>query len=272
MTRSRPRRIPLTASNADKHALYEESVQDPEFVIAMVTRVFRGRFGRRPLCLREDFSGTALVCAEWVRSGRDRTAVGVDLDARVLSWGRAHNLARLGEDAHRMRLVRADVLEVETEPSDAVLALNYSYCVFKQRAQLVRYFGAVRRALRPDGLFLLDCFGGQEGTAILVERRRHPRFTYEWEQARFNPIDGSLLAWIHFAFRDGSRLDRAFTYDWRHWSLPELRDALAEAGFPRVDVLWEGATPDGKGDGRFRRRVKVEDDPRWNAYLAAFTR
>jgi hypothetical protein len=30
-----------------------------------------------------------------------------------------------------------------------------------------------------------------------------------------------LVCHIHFDFEDGSRLERAFSYDWRLWSLPE---------------------------------------------------
>jgi hypothetical protein len=31
----------------------------------------------------------------------------------------------------------------------------------------------------------------------------------------------------------------AFTYDWRIWSIPEVRDALMEVGFQDVRVYWE---------------------------------
>jgi hypothetical protein len=45
--------------------------------------------------------------------------------------------------------------------------------------------------------------------------------------------EGSLS---YFAHREGSALRDAFRYDWRIWSLPELRDLLNEAGFSRGEV------------------------------------
>jgi hypothetical protein len=44
------------------------------------------------LSLKEDFCGTALLASEWVEWRRDNTALGVDLDAATLAWGREHNL------------------------------------------------------------------------------------------------------------------------------------------------------------------------------------
>ena len=37
--------------------------------------------------------------------------------------------------------------------------------------------------------------------------------------------------------------------DWRHYSLPELRDVLLEAGFASVDAYWEGTDATGRAGG-----------------------
>ena len=50
---------------------------------------------------------------------------------------------------------------------------------------------------------------------------------------------------IHFEFTNGSRLKRAFTYEWRLWTLPEIRELLGEAGFSRSTVYWEDRDADG---------------------------
>jgi hypothetical protein len=66
--------------------------------------------GRTPLRLREDFSGTALICAEWVQGDARRTAVGLDLDVEALHWGLQHNLLKASGDAHRrVTLYQGDV-------------------------------------------------------------------------------------------------------------------------------------------------------------------
>ena len=75
----------LTAKSADPHELYERSVQDPEPDVGLLARHFRRERGRSALSLREDFCGTALFCATWIRSRRDRTAIGVDRDARTMA-------------------------------------------------------------------------------------------------------------------------------------------------------------------------------------------
>ena len=60
----------LTAKNADLHWLYEQSVQNADVEVEFIDRVFRKEFGRKPTFLREDFCGTALLCADWVKPTR----------------------------------------------------------------------------------------------------------------------------------------------------------------------------------------------------------
>ena len=91
----------------DKHGLYERAVQRPQFDIDFVNRVFTGERARVPLALREDFCGTAFISAEWVRSHPKRTALGLDLHAETLAWGRKWNIAPLEqEDALAVRVAR----------------------------------------------------------------------------------------------------------------------------------------------------------------------
>jgi len=255
---------------ADPHHLYQLSVQNPEFEIELLDRLFLRRHGRKPLTLREDFCGTALLCADWVRSAQERSATGVDLDTATLRWGREHNVEPLKDAASRVTLLCQDVRAPGEGRFDAVVALNYSYSVFKRRSELKDYFENARRSLVPDGAFVLDCFGGWEAETILKERRRIKGFVYEWEQSFFNPVDNDFRAHIHFKLPDGRRLDRAFSYDWRHWTLAELRELLFEVGFGDVVVLWEGADEKGGGNGIFRPRKVVANEPRFTAYLVAW--
>lgn len=260
----------LTAATADRHALYQQSVQDAGFEVRLVTRHFKRRVGRTPLSLREDFCGTGLVSAEWAASDALRTSLGVDIDAAVLEWGRTHVLAKLEEGARaRVTLVAGDVRDQHAGLHDVVLALNYSYFVFKTREALRGYFVTVREHLRPDGLFFLDLFGGWESQQVLVEKRELDGFKYVWDQAAFDPITADFLAHIHFHFPDGTKLKKAFTYDWRLWTIPELRELLGEAGFAHVECLWEEEDEDGQGTGKFSSMQHADNDPGWNAYLLA---
>jgi SAM-dependent methyltransferase len=260
----------LTARTADRHDLYQRSVQRPDHEIRFVERVFKAHTGRRPLHLREDFCGTALLCARWAKGGpRERTAMGLDIDRPTLDWGRAHNLPAIGAAAARVTLLEHDVLAPTRRKVEVIGAYNYSYQVFREREVLLKYFRAAHRSLTDDGLFILDAIGGYEATCSRIERRRLGGWTYIWEQERYDAIDGGFLCHISFEFRDGTALRRAFTYDWRHYSLPELRDVLLEAGFAGVDAYWEGTNANGEGSGTFHRASRAENDPVWNAYLVA---
>ena len=260
---------PTMADKADKHVLYQESVQCVEAEIDFVDDVYRAYNGRRGKVLREDFCGTANTACEWVRRRKTNVAYGVDLDDDVLDWGEEHNVARLGSGAKRISLLKQDVMKVKTLPPDLVIAMNFSYWIFKERKLLRRYFRRVRTALASNGLFVMDCYGGSEAFVVTRDRHKYDGFTYIWDQAGYNPITGDMRANIHFKFPDGSKIKKAFTYDWRLWTLPELQEILAEAGFRRSTVYWQGTDEDGEADGEFEASTLGEPDAAWIAYLVA---
>jgi len=263
----------------DRHALYEAAVQSVDADADFVERVYRKRNRTDPRDLREDFCGTAALACEWVRRGEDRRAWGLDLDVPTLEWGREHRVAPLGDAAGRVHLIEANVLDCAGYPADAAVAMNFSFCIFRERAELLRYFRAVRRSLRPGGVFVIDIFGGTDAMTEITEKspkpaevqadgRRVPAFTYIWEQAKFNPVDHEIVCHISFRLRGGKKLRRAFTYHWRLWTIPELREILAEAGFEGSDVYVEGWDDEAdETDGVFRKRVRFENQAGWVAYI-----
>jgi len=270
--RSKPKRT--LASKADRHHLYELSVQCAEAEIDFVDKAFKQRRKRRAKLLREDFCGTATVCCEWVRRGNERHAIGIDLDPKVLDWGRKHNLSRLGEKKRRrITLLQQNVLEVKTEQPDIILAMNFSYWLLQNRALLKDYFQSVHAALKEDGVFFLDAYGGYDSHKEIVEERNiedgGDGFNYIWEQAAFDPITHSMECHIHFAFPDGSELRNAFNYEWRLWTLPEVQDLLKESGFKRVTVYWQGWDKHGEPDGDFNPAKHAEADAGWICYMTA---
>lgn len=266
--RARPQM--LTARTADRLDLYERSVQAPDAEVEFIDRVFTKAHDRPALTLREDFCGTGFLCAEWVKSRRERRAVGLDLHAPTLAYGREHHVAPLGEAGSRVELRRQDVLAGTRERFDVVVAFNFSYCVFKQRAVLARYLARAKASLAPGGVFMLDIYGGPDAQTELVEAKRMRGFTYVWDQRPYDALSAEAVRYIHFRFRDGSEMRRAFTYDWRIWSLPELRDLLHEAGFSRVEVYWEGSDAKGRGNGVFRKVARAQNEQAWIAYVLAW--
>lgn len=273
----RPERSPaklngkLSAAVSDRHKLYEEAVQCPEAEIAFLDRVYKQRRGRKPQSLREDFCGTAYSSCSWVRLRPDNTATGVDLDGKVLNWARKNNLSWLtDEERERIQLLNENVLTAATPPVDVLVAMNFSYYLFMTRGELVEYFRRARAGLKPDGLFVCDCYGGYEAQDVIEETRKCAGFTYVWDQAHFNPITNETVCHIHFRFPDGSEMRKAFSYTWRLWSLPEIREAMDEAGFSKTTVYWEGTDPEtDEGNGVFRATTKGEICAGWIAYIVA---
>ncbi len=254
------------AARADRLALYERAVQDPETDAATMAGFFRRYRKREAETLREDFCGTAVLATTWAKSKPYRSAVGVDLHGPTLRWGRKTHVDPAGPDvARRIELFQANVLDAPGPRTDITCALNFSYYAFKERKTLGAYFQAVRRKLKPDGLFILDVLGGLESMSSEETETDHGDFVYRWEQAGFDPLTHHVKCYIHFEFPDGSKLERAFGYDWRLWTVPELRDLLLECGFSRVHALWER----GEETGIFYEPRHVENQESWWTYLVA---
>ncbi len=263
---------PTMADRADRHKLYELSVQCAESEIDFVDDTYKDLRGRRANLMREDFCGTANVCCEWVKRRKNNYAIGIDIDQEVLNWGKKHKIKKLSSSQReRVELLSSDVLKAKTQSQDIVLAMNFSYWLFKQRKDLLKYFKTVRASLKDDGIFFFDAYGGYDSFKEIVEKRlvEEGNFNYVWEQERYNPIDGNLISHIHFTFPDGSRLDNAFSYNWRLWTLPEIQDLLHEAGFSKITIYWQGFDKDGEPDGNFQPANVADADAGWISYVAA---
>ncbi|MGI9014280.1 MAG: class I SAM-dependent methyltransferase [Phycisphaerales bacterium] len=261
----------LTAATADRHVLYERAVQDPEAEVDFVDQVWKERRGKRARTLREDFCGTAIASCAWVKRRHDNHAWSVDIDPAVLEWARTHLPDRLTQKQFdRLNIVEGDVLTVRVPKVETIIAMNFSYFLFKTRKQLRAYFTRVFKSLENNGIFILDAYGGSEAFAEMHEERDCDGFTYIWDQHAYNPITGDVLNHIHFRFPDGTEMLHAFSYDWRLWTLPEIRELLAEAGFASTSVYWEGYDDDAEaGNGEFAATEEGEACEGWIAYIVA---
>jgi hypothetical protein len=268
------------AAIADRHSLYELSVQDPPSEVEFTTTTFQKLRGREALSLREDFCGTAVFSLAWVESHPERTAIGVDLDHDTLDWGLHERIRPAGGDFEsRITLRNADVLEPKPPLVDVAVAFNFSYWCFETRADLRRYFEAARAGLVADGVFYLDIYGGTEVPRHEVNEREvededgtangGQSFTYIWDQVDYNPITAHMNCAIHFKFRDRSRMDDAFTYSWRVWTLPELIELLHEAGFVRVRVWADEENQRGTSTGRHVEVHNLANEGVWWVYISA---
>lgn len=274
MTGQRPRKgkQQRQAQTADKHLLYQNSVQAPEEDVRMFTRAYQDAFRCTPLRLREDFSGTGAVCAAWVRSRPDREALGIDLDPETIAWGLEHNVSELtAAQQHRIQLRQGDAREVSRWKADVVVVGNFSFYTLLERVHLKDYLQSARKNLRAQGVLLLQMMGGWE--VMQPERwehRKFPGFSYYWQQDGFDPITHHGLCHIHYAFKDGSILKDAFSYPWRIWSIPEVRELLEEVGYTRSEVYWADTDHDTGGTtGLYKRRKHAPAEAAWLAWVAA---
>ena len=260
------------ADKADVHELYELSVQNVENEIEFLQTTFKSLTGRTAYLFREDFCGTASLSCQWVRQGKEYQAIGVDIEPSVLEWGRKRRVSKLDiEDQARVSLIECDVMTVETPKVDLLAAFNFSYFIFDTRDSLRTYFERAFEAIKDDGVFFCDMFGGPEAQEETKEKTKHKKhkFAYIWHQAEFHPVTNFIRCHIHFHFKDGSKIKKAFTYEWRLWSAPELRELLLEAGFSKATIYWEGEDEDGDGNGEFAPNDTGVADLAWIAYIVA---
>lgn len=259
------------AATADRHKLYQESVQNSEFELDFIDETFKELTGRTAKSMREDFCGTAISSVEWVQRRSDNTAVGVDFDAEVLDWGREHNVSKLKPDElSRLELVEEDVLKVTTQKVDVIQAYNFSYWFFQERKIMLDYFRRVREALVDDGMLFLDVFGGSEAYQTQKEKRKLDGFKYIWEQAEFNAVTNELKCHIHFHFPDKSKMKKAFSYTWRVWGAKELREILEDAGFSST-ILYRQEFDDETDEAldEYVATEEAEDYACWLGYIVA---
>ncbi|QDU84463.1 hypothetical protein Pla163_15730 [Planctomycetes bacterium Pla163] len=260
-----------TAKTADRHELYQLSVQSPDADVDFLVKTYRKLRGQKPTHLREDFCGTGYLMAEWLRRNDANTAEGYDIDPDPVEWGKARNFEGIEDPFERAHFHLEDVREPSRVAPQVRTAPNFSWMIFTDRPTLLSYFKAVHADLAADGLFIFDIYGGFEAFEEMEETRRIPAgFTYVWDQVSYHPATGDYHCRIHFRFKDGTKLKSAFDYRWRLWNLPEVVDIAREAGFSAVDSYWEGTDEDGEsGNGEFKKHAKGENCPAWVTYVVA---
>lgn len=175
-------------------------------------------------------------------------------------------------------IVKRDVL---LPARDIVCAFNYSCCCLHKRKELVSYFKLALDTLsKKGGIFVMDLYGGTSSERELKLQRKFPNFTYTWEQAEFDIIQRKTRISLHYQLhRPQKKIRSAFSYSWRLWSLPEIRDCLEEAGFTDVH-FWIREMPDteqnrstrGFGssrDDKYEEVTSFQQHDAWNAYIVA---
>lgn len=256
----------------DKYSYYEATVQCVENDIEFIDTQFKKLTGNRAATLREDFGGTGKLACEWVRLGNQFKSWAIDLDGEPIHYGKEHHHSKLNdEQKERMSYVQENVLNAVEYRTDIVVAFNFSYFCFKKRKDLLEYFKSVYNSLNDGGMFFIDLFGGTEAQDLVEEETEYDDYSYFWDCDKFDPISNECIFKIHFKPKGKAKVEDVFVYDWRLWSLPELREIMEEAGFPKTVAYWEEDDEDeddDSGSGEFYISESEENCESWVTYIA----
>lgn len=244
----------------DKYDLYELCVQSPDYDVRMLAAVYAymngaGRKRKKdPLIFGDDFCGPAALARAWVDIDPSRRAAfAVDLDGTMVEEAMSRVARTLPGDPRRndkprprVKFEKRDVRHARSR-IDLLAALNYSIGEFHERADLLAYFRRARQRLLPGGVVVCDMYGGRDAIEKGTYERAVAgpggiRIRYEWEQRDADALTGMVENAIHFTmthaeWKRARRVRNAFTYNWRLWSLPEIREAMREAGFGKTEVF-----------------------------------
>lgn len=263
----------MSNKKLDKHLLYLMSVQDPIGDVERISNIYRSIFSNDALVLREDFSGTFALSCCWVQSNPKREALAIDIDEEAINYGIMNYQENL-EEAEKTRVAPIVGNSIaKTSKVDIVATFNFSYCLLHKRADLLKYLKCVYESLSEEGILILDIFGGSDSEIPEVQEREVSSegemgsFLFEFERKDFNPISRIANYSIHFKFDDGVEFNDAFTYEFRMWSITEIRDLLEEAGFSCSKVFWEDFDDDGLGNGEYYETEVEENSINWSAYI-----
>jgi SAM-dependent methyltransferase len=259
----------------DRYDLYELCVQDA----AAMARFLQAVHGGDPRVMREDFCGGGAVAREWAGLGRGFRAIAVDQDAEPLA--RLKRTAAAAGVPRRVRCVHADVMDCSLR-ADVISATNFPIGYWHTRPELVRYLSATRRRLGPGGVFVCDTYGGASAFRRMKTRRMVAvggvgavgglRIEYTWEQREARARTRRVIDALHFRVTRRGRviaeLRDAFVYDWRLWSIEELRGAMEEAGFASVEI-YDRLAEAVDHQGRVYVRPAEELGRDWVVYLVA---
>lgn len=224
-------------SNLTRYDLYELAAQAPVAEAAFLRAVH----AHNPEVLAEDFAGPCGIARAWLTLADHHRAICTDLDHEPLDHARDRTLRDLGAGA----LARIDFHSCDVRTTkgraDIIASLNFAVGELHDRPALLTYLRHALARLHPKGILVCDTYAGPDalvpGSYDQEIDTDHGTVHYTWRQVEADPLTHRVRNAMDFRLPDGKRMPDAFTYDWRLWTIPELRDACREAGFPRTQVF-----------------------------------
>ena len=114
---------------------------------------------------------------------------------------------------------------------------------------------------------MIDCNGARSHASCRAEVQLDSATADAFSAINLEDFPASML----HPFQDqitGLTLRRAFRYDWRMWTLPEIRELLAEAGFRHSRVHLQDWDDDaGEALSTYSPSARFENQSGWLAYV-----
>ena len=252
----------------DKYLYYKKSVQNPPEDISFFTKTFKSIYKKKPYTFREDFCGTFYLAYHWIKANSKNKAISIDIDLTPINYGIKNHISQLKpSQQERLLVLNKNILTPRLPSAEIIAVSNFSYFILKTRKEMLKYFKNVRKSLMKEGLFILDLVGGPDCEKLSEEETEYEKFSYFWDQDYFDPIQRIGHFYIHFKRKGEKKQLKQFSYFWRLWTIPELKELLQEAGFSKTFVYWEQSDKKGEGTGVFKKSQTGETCDCWIAYL-----
>jgi len=224
-------------SNINKYDLYQKSVQNVKIEVEFFRKCFRMIYNKVATSFREDFCGTGLLSCEWVKNNVMNSAVGLDIDPEALAWGIENNVNNLNSGSNRIQLINHNVLDPynEKEKFEIICSLNYSHFLLTKRKEILTYFNNVYKSLDSKGIFILDFYGGShiyEDHKYQQEKSQH---FYQFSGKQMNILNNQSKCSLNFKINK-NKFTPHFTFNFRIYSILEMRDTLEEVGFKKFKL------------------------------------
>ena len=239
--------------------------------IEFVDNRFKALRGRRARLLREDFCGTANVsCEVGFRPPRQRAPSVSISTARCCSGQRSIICCSSHASpaaADRPTLRKRAIKTYTDQPTS--FGNEFRYLAVQGAQGVERYFRRVRgfagRGRHPVSrrLWRLRLF---QREIVEEQEIEEGGFTYVWGAGEVRACQRQPDLPIHFDFPDGSRLERAFSYDCA-CGLPEIRELVGGSRLPQICVYWQGWDERQEADGDFKPVSEGEADAGGSSYL-----
>lgn len=255
-----------------KHELYETTVQSGRKLVEFFRKEYKLIFLKLPHTFREDFCGTGKLCSEWCKLNFENRAVGLDIDQPTLDYG-----IKFNKNFDSMELLNHNVLEpYNQETFDIICSLNYSHYILHKRKDLVKYFNNVYSGLNKNGIYILDFFGGSHiyETKAFTSFKRKDYYQMFGEQV--NILNNVTKCSLRFKIGNKKKFEPLFHYDFRVYTILELREALEEVGFNKFKVYVKECTEEESDDYHEYEEIDIDgeyfvEEERYNGFIIAIT-